>query len=223
MKRKLVLVAVFGIAFAFVESAVVTYLRAIYYPNGFCFPLTLITDQHTVVELVREFSTIVMLVAVGLLAGTSRWQKFSYFMIAFAVWDIFYYVWLKAILNWPSTIFDWDILFLIPLPWIGPVIAPVMISVIMIVAGILIIWMEERGGKFHPSWPAWLLSFVATGLVLFTFMRDTNATLYSQSPEPYNYGLFSLAVVVYVVALVFALQKNRQSAKPGGDTQGREV
>ena len=204
---KLVQVVVFAVAFAFVESAVVAYLRAIYYPDGFSFPLRILTSSHVSVELSREFATIVMLVLVGLLAGTSRWQKFSFFLIAFGVWDIFYYVWLKVILGWPATLFDWDILFLIPLPWIGPVIAPFLISIIMITGGILIIRKEERERQFHPPLSAWLISCFASILVLFTFMMDTKATLHSGLPKPYYYELFVPALFLYLLATILAFRR----------------
>jgi hypothetical protein len=203
---KLIEVILFAIAFAFVESAVVTYLRAIYYPGGFSFPLRMLGTSHALVELAREFATIVMLVSVGMLAGSTRWQKFSYFLVAFGVWDIFYYVWLKVILNWPATLFDWDILFLIPLPWIGPVIAPVLISSVMVAAGLLIVRKEERDGAFHPPLSAWMISGLASLAILFTFMRDTGATLYSQLPQPYLYVLFVPALLLYISAIVMVFK-----------------
>jgi hypothetical protein len=206
-KRKLTEIVVFAIAFAFVESAVVTYLRFIYYPAGFSFPLRMLGTSHVLVELAREFATIVMLVLVGSLAGNTRWQKFSYFLVAFGVWDIFYYVWLKIILDWPASLFDWDILFLIPLPWIGPVIAPVLISALMIAGGVLIIRAEEHDGGFHAPLSAWVVSSLASIVVLFTFMRDTGATLYSQLPQPFLYALFILGMALYVAAIFLAFRK----------------
>lgn len=206
-RKKLTLVAVFAIAFAFVEAAVVTYLRAIYYPQGFSFPLQILSTSHISVELIREFSTIVMLLMVGLLAGTTRWQKFSYFLIAFGVWDIFYYVWLKVILNWPATLFDWDILFLIPLPWIGPVIAPILISLVMIVGGILIIEKEDSDGEFHPPLSAWLVSGIANLVALFTFVVDTGATFHSQVPKPFDYEFFVPAILLYLFAMYLAFRR----------------
>lgn len=206
-KRKLTEVIVFAIAFAFVESAIVMYLRDIYYPGGFSFPLRTLATTHIFVELSREFATIIMLILVGSLAGNTRWQKFSYFLIAFGVWDIFYYVWLKVILNWPATFLDWDILFLIPLPWIGPVIAPVLISLGIVVGGILIIRKEERDEGFRPPLSSWLISGLASIMVLFTFMRDTDATLHSQPPQPYLYELFILALILYISAMFLTIKK----------------
>jgi hypothetical protein len=206
-KRILILVAIFAIAFAFVEAAVVTYLRAIYYPQGFSFPLRIMGSSHVSVELIRELSTIVMLIVVGLLAGTTRWQKFSYFLIAFGVWDIFYYVWLKVILNWPATLFDWDILFLIPLPWIGPVIAPILISLVMIVGGILTIKKEDGDGEVHPPLSVWLISGFASLMALFTFVVDTGATFHSQLPKPFDYEFFVPAILLYLFAIYLAFRR----------------
>ena len=215
MRRKIILVVFFGIAFAFVESSVVTYLRALYYPEGFSFPLKTLGSAHIAVELAREFATIVMLISIGLLAGRTAWQKFSYFMIAFGVWDVFYYVWLKVILDWPATLFDWDILFLTPLPWIGPVIAPVLISLLMSVAGVLIIQIEERGVHFKPPLSAWIISAAATLVVLLTFTRDTGATLHAQIPEPFKYEFFLPAFLLYGIALAMSFKGSHRSQSSG--------
>ena len=119
------IVVVFAIAMAWLESATVYYLRVLvgrldpYQPN----PLP-IHGALGSVELVREAATLVMLLTVGMLAGRTWPTRLGYSAIAFGVWDIFYYVFLKVIYDWPKSLFDWDILFLLPLPWWGPVLAP---------------------------------------------------------------------------------------------------
>ena len=204
-QKNLFLIFTFAVAFAFVESSVVVYLRALYYPEGFTFPLKEMPVDHLVVELAREFSTLVMLAAAGMLAGGSRWGKFSFFLIAFGVWDIFFYVWLKVLLHWPATLFEWDILFLIPVPWIGPVIAPVLISLFLITAGLLILRKEEF---FHPPILSWILAILGSGCILYSFTLDTGATLRFQMPRPYRYELFVLGIVMYVAALYFSFSRN---------------
>ncbi|HXG39231.1 MAG TPA: hypothetical protein VNL36_10730 [Bacteroidota bacterium] len=204
MARKIFLVSLFSISFAFVEAAIVVYLRSIYYPEGFSFPLKLISPSHLPVELARELSTIVMLAAVGILAGTTRWSRFAFFAIAFGVWDIFYYVWLKVTLDWPASLFDWDVLFLIPVPWIGPVLAPVVISFLLIASGLMILRRESSGAVFKPGRLAWALAILGTAVILFTFVWDFDATLRFQMPQPYRYDIFSFGVVCYVGALVAA-------------------
>ena len=118
VRRRLLVVAVFAVAMAWVEAAVVFYLRRLvdriepYQPN----PLPIAGDLGGA-ELVREAATLVMLLAVGWLAGRAWRTRLGFFLAAFGVWDIFYYVFLRAMTGWPHSLFDWDVLFLIPLPW----------------------------------------------------------------------------------------------------------
>ena len=91
----LIIVSVFSIAMGFFESAVVIYLREIYFPDGFSFPLNPIHGSILTVEVLRELATLIMLISIGILAGRNRVQKFAYFIFGFAVWDIFYYIFLS--------------------------------------------------------------------------------------------------------------------------------
>jgi len=212
--RNIFWVSIFAVAFAYVESSVVVYLRAIYYPTGFEFPLKLISTHHLTVELAREAATIVMLAVAGILAGGKGWEKFGYFLIAFGVWDVFYYVWLKVVLNWPLSLTDWDVLFLIPLPWIGPVIAPVVISLMMIVCGVIIVIRLSRGHHFRPVLVTWLLAFSATLVVLYSFTLDIAATLQFQMPAPYRYELLITGLLVYAAAFVTACRPTATFRSP---------
>jgi len=206
-KKKIVWVAVFAAAFALVEAAVVDYLRALYYPEGFSLPLKLINEHHIVVETAREAATLIMLSAVAILAGQSRWERFAFFIIAFGVWDICYYVWLKVFLNWPNSVFELDVLFLLPIPWLGPVYAPVLISACMILAGLLIMRTESIEGFFRPGKWSWLLSIAGTALVLFSFVRDFEATVKLDLPRPFRHDLFFGGIVLYAAAMWFAFVK----------------
>ena len=119
------IVAAFAIAMAWVEAASVFYIRALvdriepYQAN----PLP-INEALSNVELWREASTLVMIAALGLLAGRTWRRRAGYAALAFGIWDICYYVFLRLISGWPRTLLDWDVLFLLPLPWWGPVLAP---------------------------------------------------------------------------------------------------
>jgi hypothetical protein len=202
-------VTIFAIAMAFSESAVVVYLRAIYYPDGFSFPLKAFTDYKILVEVMRELATLFMLTAVAYLAGKRFWERFAYFMISFGIWDIFYYVWLKVLLDWPSSMFDWDVLFLIPLPWIGPVIAPVSIALLMIVFGLIIIYSFQKEEEIRPGWVSYILASVGVIIVLYSFMYDLGATLHQQMPGPYKYELLVIGDILFVAAFVFSYLKRR--------------
>src|SRR5262245_57041808 len=117
----------------FLEAAVVIYLRALYYPNGFAFPLVPIAPALAGVEVWREAATVVMLLAVGWLAGKNAAQRLAFFAYGFAVWDVIYYGALYATTGWPESLFTWDVLFLIPVPWVGPVGSAVLVACLMIV------------------------------------------------------------------------------------------
>jgi len=155
MKRNLTVLIIFGIAFGFLEAAVVFYLRIMLgyksgYPLGnyqtlfgtnfISFIITekplLGTMQIAKAEIAREIATIVMLATVAFLSAKKFLPRFGAFMIAFSLWDIFYYVFLKFLTGWPTSIFSTDIYFLIPVPWIGPIITPLIISLVLFLAGL---------------------------------------------------------------------------------------
>lgn len=146
IKTVLVWLTLFSMAMGFMESAVVVYLREIYYPSGFSFPLIPLSGRITIVEMIREMATMLMLLSVGVLAGRNARQRFAWFIYCFAVWDIFYYVFLKITIQWPSSFFTWDILFLIPIIWTGPVITAILVSFTMILLACIILFAEEKTG-----------------------------------------------------------------------------
>ncbi len=201
------MVILFATAFAYVEAAVVVYLREIIYPERFAFPLKAIPLNLIAIELFRELATIVILATVALLSAKRFWERLGYFIIAFGVWDIFYYIWLKASIGWPSSLLDWDILFLIPLPWIGPVLAPVLISILMIICGVLITRLYAGQRIFHPGFLSWILAAIATAAILFSFMRDLDAGLNQQMPRPYQYTWLLAGLVLYLVGFVVAYRQ----------------
>ncbi len=165
-----ILVVILAIAFGYIEAAVVVYLREIFHPDGFSFPLAayFLADKSRdllLVEVGREAATIVLILSACLLAGQNRRQRVAYFLIIFAVWDIFYYVWLKVLIGWPASVLDWDILFLIPLPWAGPVFAPVLVSVTLLIFAGLILYRDCSAVPIKVSRWDWL-GFCAAGLVV---------------------------------------------------------
>jgi len=167
-----ILSGVFAIAMGFLEAIVVVYLRKIYYPWGFDFPLQAISSGMLSLELYREICTMVMLVIIALIAGKNRLQKFTWFIYCFAIWDIFYYVGLKLFLNWPPSLLTWDILFLIPVPWISPVLAPVVCSLTMILLAVCIVVLQVKGHDVRIKFLEWGLIIGGEWLFLFSFIRD---------------------------------------------------
>jgi len=195
------IVVAFAIAMAWVEAASVFYIRALvgriepYQAN----PLP-INDALGSVELWREASTLVMLATVGMLAGRTWRRRVGYSALAFGAWDIFYYVFLRIMSGWPRTLLDWDILFLLPLPWWGPVLAPVSIALVMIVWGTLA--TQAKDDATDARW-AGALAFVGIGLALGVFMIDAWRALphgrdavLQVLPTTFNWSLFWLAVLL---------------------------
>lgn len=207
LAHKFLWITVFGITMGYFEAAVVVYLRAIFYPGGFSFPLTVQADHKIVVEVIREVASLVMLIAVSHLTGKKFWERFAYFMILFGVWDICYYVWLKILLGWPVSLLDWDVLFLIPLPWIAPVVAPVSIALIMIVFGVMILVLIQKGHVFRPAFTTYLLAVPGVGLVLYSFMHDLAATLHQHMPGPYRYSLLIAGHLLFIAAFTHVYLK----------------
>jgi len=162
----------FGIAMGFFEAVVVVYLRQMFYPGGFAFPLRPLSPGLLSIEALREISTVVMLITVSILAGSGFLRRFSFFLIIFGVWDIFYYVWLKVLLDWPSSLLDWDVLFLIPVIWIGPVLAPVICSGTMIALGGYFLGLLNKGYAVRMRRSEWLLMGIGTSLIFITFVWD---------------------------------------------------
>jgi hypothetical protein len=162
----------FSIAMGFLEAAVVVYLRKIYYPHGFQFPLTPIEPSIGLTEFLREASTIIMLLAIGILTGKNTSQKFGIFIFCFAIWDIFYYVFLKLLIGWPESLFTWDILFIIPVPWVGPVLAPCIVSATMIVLAFSVIYFQEKGIDVHLKAKEWILLMTGSFVIILSFVED---------------------------------------------------
>ncbi len=207
------------------ETIVVVYLRKIYYPEGFKFPLVIIPSAILQVEIMREFCTLVMLISIAFITGKNKLQGFSYFLLSFAVWDIVYYIGLKLILNWPDSFLTWDILFLIPIPWIGPVVAPFISSLSMIILSLSLLFFRERFDNFKIKLIEWLLIYLGAVLIFISFIWDYTSILISRNlfskifsfnqveiqnitlnymPSNYNWTLFILGLIsIYLSILLF--------------------
>ncbi|MCK4302878.1 MAG: hypothetical protein KAY24_01415 [Candidatus Eisenbacteria sp.] len=167
----------FAVAMAYLEAAVVVYLRKIFYPGGFVFPLGEMNPFAYAVEVGREGATIVMLATVACLAASTGVRRLAVFAFLFGIWDISYYIWLKLLLNWPESLLTWDILFLIPVSWIGPVLAPVLISLLLVAGSLRMMRLLEDGCAARVDRWDWLGASAGVLLVLYSFMEDMTIAL----------------------------------------------
>jgi hypothetical protein len=200
-------IVVFAAAMAYFEAAVVVYLRQIFYPEGFAFPLKPGPSSIMLVELGREAATIVMLAAVGLLVGRSKIERFAILLICFGIWDIMYYVWLKLLIGWPESLLTWDILFLIPLPWVGPCLAPMLVSAVMIWAGLWIVSREDRGRSPLFSRWAWWGEIAAGLIIIVSFIWDAANILAGGLPAPFRWDLFSAGLIAGTVLFIVMMRR----------------
>jgi hypothetical protein len=226
VKSKLVFLAIFSVAMGFLEAMVVVYLRQIYYPEGFAFPLNAMTMQAFSFESLREISTIIMLVSIGIVAGGNPLERIACVLYCFGIWDIFYYVWLKALLNWPPSFMTWDILFLIPTVWAGPVLAPVICSLTMVIIALGVWRIQRKGQDVKLYFPEWALSSLGALLIFLSFVweygkiiieggflpqflslgtdPDFQKVIASHMPGSFNWGLFipgEGCVLIFVILL----------------------
>ncbi|HEY6108335.1 MAG TPA: hypothetical protein VIV56_05450 [Gemmatimonadales bacterium] len=210
MNRRLIWVALYAIAMAFVEAAVVVYLRALLDATP--------VDRIPGVEIAREAATIVMLLAVGVLAGGELRERFLVFCLAFGIWDLSYYAWLRVLLGWPPSLLTSDILFLIPVPWVAPVLAPVIVSVGLVAGSLWLLALRARGAMLHfPGW-IWVLAAGGGALVLLSFTLDYRLVLQGHEPPAFRWPLFGSGVAVGAAALVAGVR-----SLPGRPPESRNV
>lgn len=170
--RRFVWVAVFALAMAFLEAAVVVYLRRVLGVVDLLRDTAIYDESITRIELAREAATLVMLLSLGFAAGRSLQSRLGFALFAFGLWDVLYYFWLVVLLRWPGSLLEEDVLFLIPLPWWGPVLAPVLIALLLVALGVLLVDRDHAGRpvRFQRSECAALSG--GTIVVLYTFMAD---------------------------------------------------
>lgn len=223
-RRRWLVVILFAVAMAYLEAAVVLDLRTIlgqmdpFQPVTTPLPLSLAKA-----EVGREAATLVMLGAVGWLAGWCWRSRFALWLVAFGVWDIGYYLFLVPLTGWPKSVWDWDILFLIPLPWWGPVLAPCLIAALMVAFGSMVALAPAR---VRPLWPGWRsVSACGVGilLALYVFMADALAVadrslaiLPELRPTVFPWPKFLLALLLMAVPVMsVAAQLRTRRQAPG--------
>lgn len=181
------------------------------------------------IELGRELCTLLMLGGVAWISGKTFLKRLSVFLFIFGIWDILYYIALKIFLDWPDSLFTWDILFMIPITWTGPVLAPVICSVIMIVMALLFDYFQERQRIKKLQKKELLFLFAGAFIIYFTFTFDTGMIvikghflskffslaenpdfqklLISYIPSHFSWGIFSLGIAIILLGLFLIVKR----------------
>jgi len=228
MRRQILAVLLFGVAFGYLEAAVVSYLRALhepvrqqYYPGrapSELFPLLTLDQTRSAapeqirvieVEIGREAATIIMLAALALAVSENSGQWAAAFVIAFGTWDLAFYAGLKLLLDWPASLLTWDVLFLIPVPWAAPVLAPSLVSIAMIAGGLWHFRREAAGKPVHIARRQWVGLTLSALILIISFTLDYRNLLAGGVPHPFAWGTFSLGLAVGVLSYVHAAVKSR--------------
>ena len=227
--KRWAVVIVFAGAFAWVEAAAVTYLRVhlgrvVPYQTN---PLP-IANSLGEIELAREAATLIILLTMGWLAGRDTRTRFAYTALAFGVWDILYYAFLWIHLGWPRTLTDWDVLFLLPLPWWGPVLAPMLIAALMFFAGTLVALFDRPVHRVWPTARAWMLCIPGVALALILFMQEAlraiphgSEVIRARLPTSFAWPFFGLAMLLMsapIVDLLTQLRKPTSFPQPHAGT-----
>jgi hypothetical protein len=219
-RRAATALILFGVSFGYIEASVVVYLRAVYdpvrqrlhpdRPAGELFPLIRVDQLRSAapeeswllrVEVAREAATLIMLASVALAAAGGRWSSWlPCFAIAFGTWDLFFYMFLRVLLHWPASIMTWDILFLIPVPWAAPVLAPSIVSMTIIGAGLLTLSRPIRMLPAH-----WFAMTLGGALILMSFMWDYQNLIAGGFPRPFAWRLFGAGELAGGAAFLHAL------------------
>lgn len=195
---------VLALAFGWTEASVVVYLREIDVQMvaregtrgiaGLQVSLVALPAQLVAVEVAREAATMFLLGAVGWLAGRRLADRVGAFLLTFGIWDLTYYAVLRLILGWPDSLRSWDILFLIPLPWVAPVWAPGSIAAFFVAAGSYLFWSSERARRYR-----WQDAGVLAASVLITiasFLVEWRAAVDQRVPERFPAWLFATGVIL---------------------------
>jgi hypothetical protein len=203
-------VLLFAVAMAWLEASVVLYLRTVvgrlepYLPN----PLPHVGNLGNV-EIIREAATLVVLFAVGCLAGSTPRRRWAFSLLAFGIWDLCYYLFLIPLTGWPRSLLDWDILFLIPVPWWSPVLAPLSISLLLVVGGVLVVFFDQQESPLRPGKLAAIAGGTGAALVLYSFMANSILALRNgieavrqTLPVGFSWPFFLFGIVLLAVPVL---------------------
>jgi hypothetical protein len=207
--NRVILIALYAYSMAYLESAVVVYLqRALSMTPETLFPLR---EQMTLgglgsIEVGREIATLVMLAAVGWLAGRAPLERLAWTSVAFGIWDIGYYFWLWVFIGWPTNLSTTDLLFLIPLPWVAPVWAPILVSVVLSVFGLIVARRVWRGVSLALKPKEWLLLIVGGLVVVSSFTLDAGNIRRGGMPSSFAWPVFAAGMGIAVMGVASALR-----------------
>ena len=207
--------AILALAFGIAE-AVVVHLRSFLDPEGTRFPLVAFPQRLLGPELLREAATLVVLGAAAGLAMPTPAGRLAAWLFLFGGWDLVYYGALRLLIGWPRTLADWDLLFLLPVPWLGPVYAPAAIAATMFVAGGLVLRHEATGSSFQLRPRHLALAALGAGVCIASFLHDLPPTALDALPRRYPVERLIAGLALGIAAYADAWRFNARRARTAG-------
>jgi len=199
LKYKLIWLGIFAITMGYFEATLVEYLRELYYPEGFAFPLKDVPMRIGIIEIGREAMSLIMILAVSAMVGRLFIDRFAAYCFCFGVWDITYYLFLYLFEGWPPSLATTDILFLIPAPWVGPVWAPVAVSIALIWAAVNI-WDDlDKGWILKPTRIEWTLEIISGLIIISSFLVGAPAAINKTSLPNFPWVLWLAGMILGIV------------------------
>ncbi len=202
--RRALVVVLYAFAMAYLESAVVVYLqRALRMTPATLFPLRSqsILGNLGSIEVGREFATLVMLVTVGWLAGRSGIERLAWVAVVFGIWDIGYYFFLWVFIGWPTSPKTYDLLFLLPVPWVAPVWAPITVSISLIIFGLIVAGRMQSERSMRVSIRTILLMVAGGVATIISFTLHYRAILNGVVPTSFPWPIFVFGMALAVVGV----------------------
>jgi len=207
--RRLAWVGVYVVAMGLLEAICVIYFRRLLPDLGAGAPLDVVTVERLRIEVIREACTMVMLVAVAWLGGVNLRSRLACFFYAFGLWDIVYYAGLWWLAHWPGSWLEWDCLFLIPKPWYGPVLAPVLISAYFAIVCVLLHVWEVRRTPIKLSIETVTPQVLAGVVWYWSFVKDADQIgMHGYANIRYSWGLFAVGAGIACAGLWLAGRRN---------------
>ena len=149
-------------------------------------------------------TTLIMLLAVAVLAGRHSLDRLYVFGYLFGVWDIFYYIGLSVFSGWPTSLLTWDVLFLIPIPWIAPVLYPILVSLCLITVFLVHEALQAKGRILKLARWEWVVVSAGALVIIASLCWHWRVATEGTMPTTFPYWIFIAGFLAGVLPFIRA-------------------
>jgi len=198
---------IFAFTMGFFEAAAVVYLRRLWMLGEFDPATMSLSNRLVLTEVLRETASLGMIAVVACLAGRRGIDRLAHAALIFGIWDILYYLFLHVLIGWPASPFDWDILFLIPRPWVGPVLAPFLVSAALVTGGLIVVLRESSGRPVAPGALSWAGAIVGGAIVVGSFLAPEVPRSATDSSSGFSWAIFLTGIAIAMAGFAHSLRR----------------